>query len=123
MSNVTELIELIHGVSSILNGKAQVEVIIHFCKALDKVNHRKLNLTLEEIFKNQEITSLIRRFSHERKPLVSIEGSNSQFRNVKSGVAQASVLGPLFSVFINDDLEGIDVTLDYSLMIVSCTLK
>ena len=82
-------------------------VFLDFAKAFDKVSHKGL------IYKFKygvtgNILSWLTNYLTNRSQKVVIKGSSSDWRHIKSGVPQGSVLGPLcFLIYINDITENI----------------
>ena len=78
-------------------------VLLDFCKAFDKVNHRKLCLKLEHYGIRCELLNWIKNYLSNRTQKVIVEGKISDSITVISGVPQGTVLGPLFFLlYIND---------------------
>ena len=84
-------------------------IYMDFQKAFDKVPHNRLIGKLQSYGISEDITEWVKSFLNERKQKVIINGKESDWKDVTSGIPQGSVLGPfLFVIYINDLPDNVD---------------
>ena len=103
-SCVTNLLEVINHISSVLDDGVQVDAVyLDISKAFDKVNHSILLQKLRMAGFGGSLLQWFQSYLTNRHQCVTVQGCTSTTLPVTSGVPQDSILGPvLFSLYVND---------------------
>ena len=101
---ITEFVKKVNSTTD--KRESSIGVFIGLKKAFDTVDHKILLSKLQCYEIRGLALDWIKRYLTNHSQYVCYNNSNSELKNIKCGVSQATILGPvLFILFINDTCE------------------
>lgn len=106
-SCLTNLLDFLEYTTDLLDKGGNVSVVyLDFCKAFDKVPHQRLIVSLQNHGLDGSLLKWIGSWLIGRKQRVVINGQQSKWVEVKSGVPQGTVLAPIFFIIFVNSLDS-----------------
>jgi hypothetical protein len=128
-STTTQLLNFYDNVHQIVDSGGQVDVLyLDLSKAFDSVPHKLLINQLKSFGYNNKLLKFFHSYLSNRFQKVVVQGQESEFLPVLSGVPQGSILGPLlFLYYINNCGQNLPHKINLSLYAddskLSCQIK
>ena len=109
-SCTNQLLSIAHEILATFDDGHEVRgIFLDISKAFDRVWYEGLLFKLQQNGISGELIALIKDFLSCRKQRVLLNGQHSSWADVKSGVPQGSIYGPLlFLIFINNLPNGLN---------------
>ena len=103
-STVLQLLNVIDSWTKALDRRESLDVYLDFTKAFDTVPHKRLIGKCKLYGIEYYTLRWIQGFLSDRIQQVNVNGTNSEWANITSGIPQGSVLGPILFILYRNDL-------------------